>query len=203
MKHEAEIRNLLINNTINVIAEGGFEKATVKEITTYGGDLPNVKMNDVYIYRIFGSKEALYDVAFFQLDEELFQSFSEAYRAAYEGSEQLSLKERIFKFLDKTWSFIMRNENRCRCYVRYYYSIYFDKESADRHMASFNQVISKLAPAFKEEADVSAILHTAFTTILHFAIRAYNKEIPNDEDSRYHIFNVVYNIMSAYFKAEK
>ena len=37
MKREAEVKELLINNTIHLIAIGGFEAATVKEITKSGG----------------------------------------------------------------------------------------------------------------------------------------------------------------------
>lgn len=43
MKREAEIKELLISNAINLIAEGGFEKATTKELTHYGGHLPDLK----------------------------------------------------------------------------------------------------------------------------------------------------------------
>ena len=75
MKYETEIRELLISNTIHLIAEGGFEKATTKELTHCGGDLPNMKMNEVYLYRIFGSKENLYDEAFVRLDRELCYAF--------------------------------------------------------------------------------------------------------------------------------
>lgn len=37
MKREAEIKELLISNAIHLIAEGGFEKATTKELTHCGG----------------------------------------------------------------------------------------------------------------------------------------------------------------------
>ena len=45
MKYEAEIEELLIKNAIHLISEGGFEKATAKELTHCGGNLPNLKMN--------------------------------------------------------------------------------------------------------------------------------------------------------------
>ena len=82
MKHEAEIKELLISNAINLVAEGGFEKATTKELAFYGGNLADVKMNEVYIYRFFGNKERLFDAAFRQLDTELFY----AIRSGADGS---------------------------------------------------------------------------------------------------------------------
>ena len=41
MRYEAEIKELLIENAIHLIAEGGFEKATTKELTHCGGQLPD------------------------------------------------------------------------------------------------------------------------------------------------------------------
>ena len=48
MKHEAAVRELLVSNAIRLIAEGGFEKATTKELALSGGHLPGLKMNEVY-----------------------------------------------------------------------------------------------------------------------------------------------------------
>ena len=56
MKREAEVKELLISNAIHLIAEGGFEKATTKELTLCGGHLNGFKMNEVYIYRFLGAK---------------------------------------------------------------------------------------------------------------------------------------------------
>ncbi|MBR3691438.1 MAG: hypothetical protein IKL89_01900 [Clostridia bacterium] len=59
MKREQELREILIHNTVRLVAEGGFEKATTKAITFDGETLPDMRMNEVYIYRIFGNKEHL------------------------------------------------------------------------------------------------------------------------------------------------
>ena len=66
MKYEAEIKELLIENAIHLIAEGGFEKATTKALTYCGDQLPAVKMNEVYIYRLFGSKPSCRVVLFYR-----------------------------------------------------------------------------------------------------------------------------------------
>ena len=39
MKHEAEIKELLVKNAIHLIAQGGFESATTKELTHCSGSL--------------------------------------------------------------------------------------------------------------------------------------------------------------------
>ena len=200
MKREAEVKELLINNTIRLIAEGGFEKATVKEITKCGGDLPDVKMNEVYIYRIFGGKENLYRAVFARLDSDLFYKMRSAYDAAVADETAPSFREKVVKFFEHSWKFIMGHEANCRCYVRYYYSVYFCGASQETHHHHFENISSKASVLFKDEADVGAILHSVFTALLSFAIQAYNGDLEDNEINRPHIFNVLYCMMATYFK---
>lgn len=198
MKKEEEIKSLLVSNAINLIAEGGFEKATTKELAYYGGNLPDVKMNEVYIYRLFGSKENVYAAAFEFLDDELFDAFRSAIRAV--GGFEKDTKEQLYQFFLLAWRFVLKNEDRCRCYVRYYYSIYFRGESKEKHKRKFESIIAPMSAMFKEEANVPAILHSIFTALLDFGIRVYNGELEDNDDSTRHIFNVLYCMMETYFK---
>ena len=109
MKREAEIKELLISNAIHLIAEGGFEKATTKELTHSGGDLPDLKMNEVYIYRIFGSKENLYAEAFLCLDRELYDTFKGGIGIV--KNMALDPKEKMYKFFLGAWKFLLGNES--------------------------------------------------------------------------------------------
>ncbi|MBR3863363.1 MAG: TetR/AcrR family transcriptional regulator [Clostridia bacterium] len=198
MKYEAEIRELLIKNAIRLIAEGGFEKATTKELTYCSGNLPNVKMNEVYIYRVFGSKENLYAAVFARLDDELFYAFQNAVSAL--GGFHENTKEKLSEFFRAAWRFILGNEDKCRCYVRYYYSIYFKGKSLETHKQRFADMIAEMTPLFKAEADVVSILHSVFTALFDFSIRVYNGELEDNDINRPHIFNVLYCMMATYFK---
>jgi AcrR family transcriptional regulator len=198
MRRESEVKELLILNAIRLIAEGGFEKATTKELTYCGGNLPDFKMNEVYIYRIFGSKESLYEAAFVRLDMELFAAFRNA--TASIGDFETATKEKLHELFLRAWNFIMRNEDRCRCYVRYYYSIYFKGEVLVSHKKRFEQITDALAPIFKPEADVFAVLHSVFHVLLDFGIRIYNGDLKDDVENRTHIFNVLYCMMMTYLK---
>ena len=198
MKREAEIKNLLINNAIHLIADGGFEKATTKELAYSGGSLPDFKMNEVYIYRLFGSKENLYDSAFVCLDKELLVVFQDGITAV--GGATGDLRDKMYEFFKIAWSFILGNEEKCRCYVRYYYSVYFKGQSLEAHKKLFSGLVERLSPLFKDEADVLSILHSVFTALFDFSIRVYNGELEDNEINRPHIFNVLYCMMSAYFR---
>ena len=198
MKHEAEIKELLISNAIHLIAEGGFEKATTKELTHCGGSLPDFKMNEVYIYRIFGSKENLYESAFRRLDEELIYAFRLGVEAI--GGFGGDVREKLYEFFSMAWRFILGNEERCRCYVRYYHSVYFKGRSLDTHRRLFEGMISEMAPLFREDADAVSILHSVFTALFDFGIRVYNGDLEDNDRNRPHIFNVLYCMMATYLK---
>ena len=202
MKREAEVKELIINNTIHLMAIGGFEAATVKEITKSGGDLPDLKMNDAYVYRIFGGKEELYRAVFTRLDTELYYYFRKALdEAAMDGSAG-NVKEKSLVFFHSIWDFIMGNKEKCFCYVRHYYSIYLSGESLKAHLDLYEGLVSRISPIFREEADIDAIIHSVFTTMLSFAVRSYKGELLNDEENRLHIFNVLFCMMASYLKPE-
>ena len=198
MKHEIEVKEALIENTIALSAKGGFEAATTRAITT-GGVLPcGAKLNEVYIYRLFGSKENLYASVFAKLDEEVFDNFKKIYVVV--NAIDLPLREKIMIFLERAWQFLLQNEPKFRCYVRCYYSVYFTAPAFEAHRKLFSSIVNSMSSAFKEEADVLAILHIAFSTLLNFAISVYNGELADDDANRPHIFNVVYCTMATYFK---
>ncbi len=198
MKHEAQIKELLISNAIHLIAQGGFEKATTKEITHSGQCCAGVKMNEIYIYRLFGSKEKLYEAAFLCLENELMHAFRNGVAAV--GGFDCDVKERLCSFFLLAWRFILGDEDRCRCYVRYYYSSYFKGAVLEVHKKLFEGIVSEMAPIFRENVDAYSVLHSVFTAIFDFSVRVYNGELSDDETNRPHIFNVLYGMMAAYFK---
>ena len=199
MKYEQELRDILTASTIRLIAAGGFERATTKAITQTESTLP-IKINEVYIYRLFGSKENLYASSFLVLDNELVH----ALRRCIDSHRDLQDDPRkmLYEIFWDVWRFILGNESHCRCYIRYYYSVYFKGETQATHNRLFDSIIAEFASLFKEEADVKSIMHSVFTTILDFAIRVYNGDLENSDLNVNHIFNVVYCMMVTYFKDE-
>lgn len=200
MRYEAEIQNILIENAIHTVAVGGFERASTKELTNCGGNPPDFKMNEVYIYRFFGSKEKLFESAFLRLSDELYRAFQRGLEMV-EGHKGYT-RERLNEFFSIIWNFVLGNEERCRYFVRYYYSIYFKGYSAESHEKNFQKIMESLSPLFKEEANVAAILRSVYTAMLDFAIRVYNNELENDDENRPHVFNMLYGMLALYFKDE-
>lgn len=198
MKREAEVRPLLINNAIHLISTGGFEKATTKELTHCGGNLLDLKMNEVYIYRLFGSKEGLYSAAFMRVEQEIYCAYRDAVREI--GDFEGNPRDAMLALFQKTWKFLLESESQCRYYVRYYYSIYFTGESLEKHQKHFNIIIDSFSSLFRESADVKAIMRSVFMAMLDFAICVYNGQIVDSENNRKHIAHVLYSMMRSYFK---
>ena len=198
MQSEWQMREILINNTIRLIAEGGFEKATTRAITGSAPGLSERKLNDAYIYRLFGSKENLYQAAFDTLDKELVFVLSRSIKAV--GGLSTNIKERLYRIFLDAWRFALGNEARCRCYTRYYYSIYYRGEALRQHNTLYDKLVAEFAHLFIEEADVRAIMHSILMSFLDFTIRVYNGDLEASENNTKHVFNVLYCIMSTYMR---
>ena len=200
MKGEQEVREILINNTIHLIAEGGFEKATTKAIT-YSDYTPHeFKLNEVYIYRLFGDKDHLYAAAFETLDNEFLSALNRCFKTFLDAD--LTTKGKLYQGFIWVWNFLFKREDRCRCYIRYYYSVYFHNQSIERHKANFAGIVESFGRLFKEEADTGAIMHSVLTTLLEFIVRVFNGELENSLENKKYIFNVLFSSMSIFFKDE-
>lgn len=201
MKNEQAVREILIDNTIRLVSDGGFEKATTKAIALSGGNLPGQKMNEAYIYRLFKTKECLYEIAFENLDKEFLFTLRDNVKKV--GHINGDAKEKLYDVFCSVWHFVLKNEMRCRYYIQYYYSVYFKGASLEKHNKLFEEIIDGFSPLFKEEADVKAIMHSVLTALLDFAVRVYNGELEDNDINNPHIFNVLYCMMMTYFKEDR
>lgn len=198
MKHEALIREVFIENTIHLIALGGFEMATTRAIVHERAALAEVKLNEAYIYRLFGGKDQLFAAVFEQLDQELTSLVRCNLTVFREAG--IPFRERAEQLFRSVWDFLLSDEGKCRCYVRYYYSVYFTKYSHDAHMRAYGEIAEAVSSAFKPKADVISLLHHTLTVMLDFAVRVYNGDLENSETNAEHIFNVIYAALLPYLK---
>jgi len=186
------VRDVLINRTISVIAEEGLDKTTTKAIVAGTG------INEVYIYRQFANKEELLQKAFEKLDEELVSKVMLHIPVMYMLS--LEYRARCRFFFNEVWKFLLGNREKCLAYVQYYYSPYFRKHSAEDHRLRFVPLVEKFNEAFREEANSWMLLNHIINTMLDFAVRVYDGDLPDDPDTAEHVFRVVYYAVSPYFK---
>lgn len=191
MKHY-DVQSRLIDRTIIVIAENGLDKTTTKAIVK-GTDI-----NEAYIYRYFSDKEDLLSHVFDTLDEELVAKVMQHLPVMYMRELEYELRCRVF--FEAVWKFLLGNKEKCLAFVRYYYSPYFTKYSAESHKRRYVPVVEKFKEAFKDEADVWMILNHILNVMLDFAVKAHNGQMSKEDHYVEHVFLVIYASVKQYFR---
>lgn len=191
MKRE-ETRRGLIEGAIRVIAKDGLDKASTKQI----GMATNT--NEVYIYRCFKDKDDMLAKVFDYLDEELLYTTSKYMEVMYMNSLDFELRCRFY--FSAVWEFLIGNSDKCLTYVRYFYSPYFTKYSAEIHKERFAPLVDKFKGAFKDEADVWMILNHILNVMLDFAVKVHNGQMSGSDKYSEHVFRVIYRSVEQYFR---
>lgn len=190
-----ELRQALIDGAIHVIAQNGFDKATTKAISNATG------INEVYIYRLLGSKEKVFEAAFEYLDKQLVNKAMLHIDVMYIPEMDYETRCRIY-FL-AIWRFLIGNRDEILMYVRYYYSQYFKKHSAVAHELRYRPLIDKFGDAFRDEANTWLILNHILNVMLDFAVKVHNDEMPNEDDYTEHVFRVIFQSVKQYFRVNE
>ena len=197
MKNERLYREVFIKNTIRLVAEGGFEKATTRAIAGERREIGNVRLNEAHIYRVFGTKENLLAEVFSLLDDELVSVIQRNLSVFSNGEDFKAQCKTLFTEL---WRFLLQNESKCRYFTRYYYSVYFTDDIRRKHIKKYETLVEKMTARFVEGADVWSLLHHIITVMLDFAIRVYNGGLSDTKENAEHIFTVVYSSIEPYLK---
>ena len=197
MKNENLYRGILIKNTISLVSEYGFEKATTKAIVGNNGSDSDARINEAYIYRIFESKENLFAEIFSLLDNELISLFRENLYV-FDGNGDFREKSKLIFY--RLWQFLLQNEEKCRYYTRFYYSSYLKGNVLELHKKKFEVLADIIRPVFVDGADVWSLFHNVIAALLNFSTLVYNGAIEDTEDNAEHIFNVTYSSIETYIK---
>ena len=114
-----EKRTALLQGVVQVVSDDGLENATTRSIAC------RAKINEAYIYRCFENKEDMLSETFSDLDQKWHSViFSNMWRLHI---FTLPRKERCWKMWLICWNFFLSDPEKCRFYIRYYYSQNFRK----------------------------------------------------------------------------
>lgn len=191
MKHD-ETRSRLIEGAVQVIAKYGLDKASTKQIGIA------TSTNEAYIYRCFEDKDDMFVNTFDYLDEELFYTTMKHIDVMYMKS--LEYETRCRSYFSAVWEFLLGSRDKCLTYVRYYYSPYFNRFSAETHKKRFSPLVAKFRDAFKDEADVWMILNHILNIMLDFAVKVHSEQMPSEDNYTEHVFRVIYRSVEQYFR---
>ena len=187
-----ETRRKLIDGAVSVIAKYGLDKASTKQISI------TTSTNEVYIYRCFEDKDDMFVKTFEYLDEELFHTTVKYIDVMYMKSLEYEMRCRFY--FSAVWEFLLGNRDKCLTYVRYYYSTYFPKFSAESHKKRFAPLVAKFNDAFKDESDVWMILNHILNVMLDFAVKVHNNQMSSKDNYAEHVFRVIYRSVEQYFR---
>ena len=190
-----ENRRKLIDGTIRVIARDGLDKASTKSIGQ------ETSVNQAYIYRCFADKEDMLAKAFASLDEELLETAMQHIAVMY--IQELEYETRCRAFFTSVWKFLLGNRDKCLAFIRYYYSPYFQRYSAEEHKKRYVPLVEKFKDSFRAEANVWMILNHILATMLDFVVKVIEGAVPNNEDTAEHVFRLVYVSARQYFKKKE
>ena len=185
----------LIKATITVMGRNGIDKTTTKAISAEADGI-----NEAYIYRFFNSKEQLYKEAFFTITNELTAKVL-ALIPVLENAG-MTIEDRWWIFFSGIWDFVLKNKDKCRCYLRYYYSPYFKWYSSKEHKAFEQTAAKNLSLVFNENTDVGLLYSYIIGTILNFADKVFNNEIENNEKTAEQIYKLIYSAIEPHLQCQ-
>ena len=187
---QEEMRLALVNSTVKVVANDGLDKTTTKAIST-AADL-----NEVYIYRLFEGKEDLLKKSFEMLDKELIDAVYLYLPIMYNNERDFVTNCRTL--FCAVWNFLLGNREKCVCYMRYLYYPYFQKHSAESHAERVVKVVEGMTPAFADGSDVYFFLNHMLNIMLSFAIKVFEGDLTNDNETAEMIFTIVFSSVRPY-----
>ena len=182
MKHP-DIRNTLISQTISVIADQGFDGATTRAITGTTG------INDAYIYRCFKGKEDLMAEAFATVDEEICH--------VLDSRADLKTEDLQAAFAD-LWSYFRDNREKTLMYSRYWYSPYYQWNSAERHRETYAPLMEKIQALLTDGANADLLMQVVLCWMITLALCVFNGDVPDNVKTEGEIVRLAYHALRPY-----
>ena len=185
----------LIDGTIRTVANIGLENTTTDAICKESG------LNVSTIYRFYNTKEELIADAFSITDEEFLGVILNGFSVL--RYESVDYESRCHVLFLKTWEFIMARQSELLFYIRYYYSISFQKYSKEAHIRRFAPLFEKMKTAFTETADVRMVMHHILDTLLDEAQKQVSDSKTDNAIAGEKCFRLIFAVVRSYVKEEK
>lgn len=154
----------LMESTVKVIARDGFDKATTRNIAG------KCDISDAYIYVYFKDKDDLFAKAFQKEDMALAEEVRKHLPILNQAG--ISNENRLYFLFCHIWTYLLAYPDSCRFYVQYYYSPYYQKYSAQEHLARWMPIVKQMEILFQPGTDVKKTLWIVLNILLDQAIKA-------------------------------
>lgn len=195
-----EMQQAFKNATVHVVARDGLDKVTTKAIAK------EAKLNEAYIYKCFAGKDDLLNEALHMEDANFAVLLNELFPVIYD--ERLSYRERAYVIWKRSWDFILEERDDCIFYIRFYFASIGLNHVYRKHMDAYWPLVERVRPLFKDGTNMEMLCHQVFCTMLFFAARVMDGDMPNDEETTAWVFNqidafVTPNVRPDYFQKKE
>ena len=187
-----ELQTAFLESVVHVVSEQGLGRATTRAIAEHAG------LNEAYIYRCFSNKEDMLRAAFHREDLRFVQLVLD--QLPVMGCITLSIRVRCFQLWRKAWAFVLEKPEDCKFYLRYYFSQNYLLHARTEHLQCFQPLLEAMAPLFLPGKNVSILLHQVFETMLSFAVKVMDGELPDDLTTAVTVFEQVYGCVSPHLR---
>lgn len=184
---QEDYKRKLKESVIHIITTDGMDRVTTKAVASYA------QLNEGYIYRLFNDKDTLLKETFDQLDRKLIGGILK-YLPVMDITT-IEIKERCRALFFMVWKFIICMPDRCHAFIRYYYSPYFSRLSAQKHRQDYQAVVEAFKPLFRNEADAWRLLNHVLDFMLTSSIRLIRGEIDDSDETADDLFRIIYSAM--------
>lgn len=186
------IRTALMDATVKCVARDGLDKLTTRSIAS------ECELHDTYIYRYFIDKDDLLKRTFIREDQKMIELMLES--ASKVDTENLSFRENLRLLWMPAWDYLMEHPNECKFYVRYYYSVHFEKDALEEFKDNNEALKAKFRKIFFDNKEIEFLFHYNIDTMLHLTMRIATGEIENDENIRDEVFELMYSVNKVYME---
>lgn len=191
MKAE-NMRIKLIKSTIHTVSNVGIDRTTTKLLSANSG------LNEVYIYRIFGGKEALFEESFLYIDKQFAAHLLKCFKMVI-GSHD-TIKSNFRKMFSQLWIFTLNDQEKCSFFIRYYYSRYYSESCSKKRKKLYNKVMSLIKNIFNDNTDTWWLFNYMLDVIFASAVKVLRNEIPNNLQTEENVFSLLYAALKSHLK---
>lgn len=191
---QKEIKQALIKSAIHTISNVGIDNATTKQLATNAG------VNEVYIYRIFGGKDALFKAAFNYVDIEFSNAILKILPLTYTYEKNIDPEKHFNKTFKLIWQHTLKDKEQCAFFIRYYYSRCYTADMSEERKKIYAPIIKLFSIGFLPNTDTWWLFNHILDVIFSSAVKVLRSEIPDNQETEDRIFNLLFFALKPYLK---
>ncbi|MCR2032656.1 TetR/AcrR family transcriptional regulator [Anaerofustis stercorihominis] len=172
---------LILENTIDYVANHGLENVTTKKVAN------EMNISEGTILYHYKNKKTLLRECLYYVDNKIDGALKEV--SFWGFNLPKGIKELWFKYFE----YLIAHGNYTKFYLSYRQSSYYDEETMkgqNKSFAFFIKIVKKVMPKLGADPDIFWVY--LIETTLNFAVRVSDKQIENNDKNIEKIFKIIF-----------